>query len=460
MGNVNCPLYENAQNIPQHTALITKSRTWTYAELELQLQAVCNFLENAGVKENQRIAFIAPSSVATILLFFALFRLKAIACPLSIRLPAGIIAEYVRLLKASHVLEPSLLSPDRVQASSHYHSIDLDAPATFLFTSGTTGSPKVACHSFANHYYNALSTLSPLKLDASSRWLLSLPLFHVSGIAILFRCFLAGATVVLSELPLCETLISQNISHLSLVPTQLSRLLKESKESLIKISNTMKCILLGGAPLPIDLLTEARNNQLPVYSTYGMTEMGSMITLSEINAIGHSGKLLPYRELKLEQTEIWVGGTTLFKGYWDPANETIVDISEDGWFFTNDLGQLNTEGQLEVTGRADRQFISGGENIQPEEIEKALCTLPGIRQASVLPISDSEFGYRPIAFIEDETHAHTLESIREGLRDRLPNFKHPVRIFPYPSSTGIKPNLTLLKEHLHRIQESPSKNRE
>ena len=172
-----------------------------------------------------------------------------------------------------------------------------------------------------------------------------------------------------------------------------------------------------------------------------MTEMSSIITLSE-----QSEKILPFREIKIaEDHEIHVRGKTLFQGYWE--GETLIPQNNE-WFPTKDLGRFNKHGNLEIIGRKDRQFISGGENIQPEEIERALCALPGIRHAIVLPISDPEFGERPIAFIDDETNSHTVDSIKEGLRSHLPSFKHPIRLFPYPPENGVKPNLPLLKRHL------------
>lgn len=456
---VNCPIYENSLHRPNQLALVAKERTWTYQELDVEVQTLCHFLEHASVKENQRVAFVAHPSVATILLFFALFRLHAIACPLSYRLPPDLLTDYIKLLKASHVLEPSLLPPDRVKARSSHTKIHLNDLATFLFTSGSGGTPKIACHRFANHYYNAVGSNPFLNLKDTSRWLLSLPLFHVSGIGILFRCFLQGAMIVLSELPLTESILQHNISHLSLVPTQLMRLLKESPETLEKMRHSLQCILLGGAPISPSLLAEATRSHLPVYATYGMTEMSSMIALAA-NSQELAGKVLPHRQLKIEEGQIWVGGETLFQGYWDSTRETILKADKQGWFPTKDLGKLTPEENVQVTGRLDRQFISGGENIQPEEIEKALCTIPGIRQATVLPLPDAEFGERPVAFIDDETTQHTLESIREGLKNNLPTFKHPVHVFPYPKETGLKPNLDMLKLHLYQLLKSLSKRRE
>lgn len=454
--HVLCPIFENAKKTPHHSALITDERVWTYLELDNAINSLCNFLKESGIKKDERIAFIAKSQPSTILLLFALFRLSAIACPLSYRIPQEQLRSHFSNLSASHIIDPETLPLSPVHRASRFDSIQLNAPATFLLTSGSSGSPKAACLSFANHYYNALGAIPSLKVDPSSHWLLSLPLFHVSGISILIRCFQMGATAILSELPIHESIVKFQISHLSQVPTQLYRLLKEPH---LTFSRHLKCLLLGGAPLSPDLIKKALNNNIPVFTTYGMTEMSSMITLSQGN-IHSAGKPLPFRELKVEKDgEIWVRGKTLFEGYWDSVTKSIVKHSSD-WFPTKDLGRFTEDGDLEILGRKDRQFISGGENIQPEEIEKALCAVSGILQASVLPVSDPEFGKRPIAFIHDETGDHTLESIREALHSAIPSFKHPIAILPYPENTGLKPSLSTLMLHLSQTPEWASRSQE
>lgn len=272
------------------------------------------------------------------------------------------------------------------------------------------------------------------------------------------RCFFSGSTIVLSDLPLVDSISSFGVTHLSMVPTQLIRLLKEPSAAVGKVKTSLKCLLLGGAPIATDLLEQANSASLPIYTTYGMTEMGSMITLSESYVKKSSGKLLPYREMKIQDEQILVRGKTLFQGYWDTESEKVIKNESNGWFATKDLGQMSSDGELMVTGRIDRQFISGGENIQPEEIEQALLQIPGIRQASVLPLEDGEFGARPVAFIDDETRGHTLQSIKDALSPLLPSFKHPVHIFRMPIEAGIKPSLAVLKRQLES-QKSLLKNR-
>jgi O-succinylbenzoic acid--CoA ligase len=448
MERVLCPIYKNACAAPQQDALITEERKWSYLELHNALDSLCNFLKESGVKERQRIAFVARNHPSTLLLLFSLFRLRAIACPLSFRLPEQQLHQHIQLLKAPLLLDPLSLPMNIGKKDPQHTYIDLNSSATFIFTSGSSGIPKIACHSFANHYYNALGALIPLQLNSSCRWLLLLPLFHVSGIAILFRCFQRGAAVVISELPLIEAIAKHCISHLSLVPTQLYRLLASPHAA-----TTLKCILLGGAPISHNLLQQG--SHLPLFTTFGMTEMSSMITLSKANPEGDAGKPLPFREMKIaEDGEIWVRGKTLFEGYWDEKKESIAKIKSQEWFPTKDIGKLTPQANLEVIGRKDRLFISGGENIQPEAIEQALCSIPGIQRASVLPIEDLEFGKRPVAFIDDKTGAHTLESIRQGLHSLLPSFMHPIQIFPYPKDVELKPSLLTLKRHLESLSKS------
>ena len=443
--HIYCPIFEKANKTPHHPALITDERTWSYFELDGEVNALCCYLKELGIKRGERVAFIAKTHPSTVFLLFALFRLGATACPLSFRIPKEQLSAHFLNLSVSHILEPELLPRGGEWGACRFDSVALEEPATFLLTSGSSGTPKAASHTFANHYYSAVGAVHSLKLDPSSRWLLSLPLFHVSGIGILMRCFYIGASVVISDARVSGAIDKFAISHLSQVPTQLYRLLKEPD---LTFTRHLKCLLLGGAPISPDLITQALNKKIPLFSTYGMTEMSSMITLA--------GKALPHRELKIASDgEIWVRGKTLFEGYWDAAAQTV--LKQTDWFPTKDLGRFTKEGHLEVIGRKDRQFISGGENIQPEEIEKALCAVPGILQASVLAVNDMEFGKRPVAFIQDETGSHTLESIREALQSAIPSFKHPIAVLPYPENTGFKPSLSALKQHLGQIPEWASR---
>jgi O-succinylbenzoic acid--CoA ligase len=405
MGKRLCPLA--AQNDRRATALETDERRWSYSEADFAVHQLALHLKTLGVEKGARVAFVARTEPSTIFLLFALWRLQAIACPLSFREPAERYPFLLDRLGATHFLESLPLASGQASTQA---LLSEEALCTYLFTSGTSGTPKIACHTLGNHIYNALGAAAFLHINASARYLLSLPLFHVGGLAILFRVFLSGGTIVLSQRPLTENLAT--LTHLSLVSTQLYRLLKNKD-----LTASDARILIGGAPLPLTLEEEAKARGLHLIVSYGMTEMSSLILAGNT--------VLPYRELCVKDTEIFVRGKTLFSGYLGTGAPEL----EEGWFGTRDLGEWAQDGSLRILGRKDRLFISGGENIQPEEIERALCTLPGILFARVEPTFDPEFGQRPIATILDTTQKHTLETVRHQLMSLLPGFKLPVRLF-------------------------------
>jgi o-succinylbenzoate---CoA ligase len=439
-------------------ALIGPDRSYTYAELDRLSGAASAAIESLGIKRGGRVALYLPNSAEYIVLLLALFRSGCIACPISTRLPLPAIPDLLRSIAA-----PFLITPDGHRASfpsdiqvisakvllqhplpknrSGNH-LALDRPVTAVFTSGSTGTPKAALHTWGNHYYNALGSNRNILLQPGHRWLMSLPLYHVGGLGILFRCLTAGAVMVLPppDEPLQQTIPRMGITHVSMVATQLMRALKAGGAGSL---STLEAVLLGGSAIPDALVEEAVEQGLPVHTSYGLTEMASQVTTTApgagLDERRTSGRVLPFRELRIsDEGEILVRGKTLFAGY---LNQKGIDrpIDMDGWFHTNDLGILDRDGCLTVRGRRDHMFISGGENIQPEEIERALCGLPGVVEAVVVPVPDETFGYRPVAFIRSDEIV--LEVLAEQLSDALPRFKIPIAFFQLPGlegSPGIK----------------------
>ncbi|MBX3719273.1 MAG: o-succinylbenzoate--CoA ligase [Parachlamydiales bacterium] len=430
-----CPIHQHARETPDKIAIESSDCTLTYRQLDAAISNHCSKLKTLSIQPGTHIAFVAKTSAASVLLLFALFRLKAIACPLSFRTPPEQLPSLVQQCSASHLLNAEDLPIETTSFLCAPPTYALEQLAAMLMTSGSSGKPKAACHTIGAHFANAEGAIASLRCTSESRWLLSLPLFHVGGMAILFRIFLAGGTIVLTDKLLFSALEQQRITHASFVPTQLFRFLQEPQEMIGKIAESATCLLIGGAPLSPSLAQKAFAHRLPLFTAYGMTEMSSMITLAEPHEIDkrlHMGKQLPFRSLRIDENgEILVRGQTLFSGYWDPVQQKPILPTLNGWLPTKDLGSLDDQGQLTLHGRKDRMFISGGENIQPEEVEAALCQIPGILAAHVIPTDDLEFGKRPIAYLLEDVPEHTLESVRAALKGTLPSFKHPVKIFPY-----------------------------
>ncbi len=343
-----CPLKDAARDAPNQIAILSKERSITFSELDAYADSLTPPLL---IHASPTIEFIAS--------FFASFRKNGSIFLINPRLPQ----------------KPFL---SKIPPNS-----------LLLYTSGSTADPKIARLTLDNLIANALGAIQNLDLRPNDLWKLSLPLHHVGGLGIVVRCMLARATIVLSDHP--------NITHLSCVPTHLYRF--------TPIYKNLRCLLLGGAPL------SKTPQNLPIRTTYGLTEMSSIVSID--------GKVLPDRELKIEKTgEIFVKGPMLFQGYLGEKCPI--------WFPTGDLGKFQN-GKLEILGRKDWMFISGGENIQPEEIEKELISFPEVIEAAVIPLDDPEFGKRPIAIVCAKK-PFTLKQMQERLLQKLPKFKIPIAL--------------------------------
>ncbi len=245
----------------------------------------------------------------------------------------------------------------------------LDRPLTVVHTSGSTGAPKAVLHTVGNHVWSARGVVEALGVTERSRWLLDLPLYHVGGLGVVVRCALAGATLAVPPraMPLADRISVLRPTHASLVATQLARLLDAGADL-----SVLDAVLLGGSAVPADLLDRATEAGVPVVVSYGMTEMTATITATapggSRDALATSGRPLRYRRVRISDAgEIEVGGPTL-AGVLGP--DGVQPPPE--WHATGDLGRLDADGRLVVTGRRDLQFVSGGENVHPEPIEAAL----------------------------------------------------------------------------------------
>ncbi|MDJ0652231.1 MAG: AMP-binding protein [Simkaniaceae bacterium] len=425
-----CPFSFYARKTPKDIAIISKEEKWSYLDCETVIEGMVFSLKDCGIKAQDPIAILPNKEFPTPVIFFALFRLGAIACPINTYYPLETLSQSLDELGAPLLLYPDGIKLPKIKQislpfSKIFRKGKLSGPnfleknqrATYLFTSGTTAKPKIACHTLGNHYYSALGSNAYLPIEKGNRYHLSLPLYHIAGLALLFRTFLAGATVALSE-------HVKDITHLSLVSTQLKRLLNE------KTISPYKHILIGGAQIPFSLYQKALNRNINLYPTYGMTEMSSQIATQFDQAFFSLGHPLPYRELQIGKGgEILVKGKVLFKGYLQGDGTFALPLNSEGYFATRDLGSYCAKTGLQVWGRKDRLFISGGENIHPEEIEKLLTNIEGIIRAEVRPIPDKEFGFRPTAYIESEK-SYRDEELKDYLRSFLPKFKIPISFIP------------------------------
>jgi len=383
------------------------------------------FLVQQGIPENSTIALRNMAPKTLIAWFWGIARHRCTAVLLSDRDPDDVISARCAQVGAKYVF--SHLPPPAIPTKRH--PVDEHRIAAILFTSGSTNTPKAVAHSLQTLKSSALASNKNIALADQDRWLLSLSLWHIGGLAIMFRTLYAGAQLIYPNrmYSLGEQIRNHRITHLSVVATQLYRLLQENDIDL----SSLKAILVGGGPIPSRLIDVSHH--LPIHSTYGMTELGSQLCTtppnSKLRIRKTAGRPLKGWEIKIDSNnQIWARGPALFLGYIQ-HQKPILPQDEQGFFATGDTGKIDNNGCLVVLGRCDQMFISGGENIHPEEIEGHLCAHPKVEAALVLAIEDAEYGKRPVAFVKGNV---TQQSLSHLLQQTLPKYKHPDAYFAWP----------------------------
>lgn len=447
-----------AQKNPHQTALVTTHHTYTWQQVLVLVSEYQQQLSHQGLSESDVLTIVGKNQAEVIPAYFAALNLGVI-CAFTMPQPRLRLKQkldslyqagqqsYLWLLDSSGLersdaadLNTKLVTfpclsevkvdsdglPLTMLEDSSFNPQNL---ASIVFTSGSTGNPKAVAHTLQQHLCSAQGLLDVFNFEQADTWLLSLPMYHVSGLAIVHRWLAAGGCIKIGTGQL-ETDIEE-CSHASLVATQLHRLLK-SKQAL-----TLTHVLLGGSHIPEALGLEAQQMGIETWLGYGMTEAASTVTAKPVDSSNTAGFVLNHRQLKIEEQRIFIGGDTLASGYYHQGKLTPL-VDKNGWFDSKDLGEWVGE-QVSIIGRADNQFISGGENIHCEEIERALNQLFEVNQAFIVPIEDDEFGFRPVAIV-DCADLPTKEWFAEQLNGRLERFKFPVEYYRMPKQEqlGIK----------------------
>jgi O-succinylbenzoic acid--CoA ligase len=427
---------EFGESASRLAAIATPHGVLSFGQLESAAGRGEQHLRECGIGAGDAVGVALGPGVEALVLIRALMRLGACACLIDPRWPENEIGRCLSTAGCRCVIDRFAL--DAEGAHPEPAEIDPNARATVVFTSGSTGAPRPAAHSVDNHVQSALAGNANIPLQPGDRWLLSLPIHHVAGIAIVFRCAAAGAAVAVPDpdMPLARAIEVLGPTHLSLVPTQLRRLLDE--DGAASALARVKAVLMGGAPMPGDLVARAFGLGIPIHTSYGLTETSSQITATRpgdnLDALMTSGAPLTPGTVSISgEGEILVRGGSLFLGYLE-GGELRRPLTAGGWFATGDLGVFDAKGRLIVTGRRDNMFVSGGENVQPEEVERRLCELPGVEQAIVVPVADDEYGEVGAAYIEmAEGVPLDAASLAAQLREHLPAYKIPKRFHPWPA---------------------------
>jgi len=335
--------------------------------------------------------------------------------------------------------------------------IEDDDLTILMFTSGTTGRPKAVPLRHDSFVSYALNDAEPASPETEERCLLAVPFYHVMGLQSLLISVYAGRTIILMRQfdtkEWFEIAQRWRIERTILVPTMLKRIIDDPDFGKYDLSS-LKVITYGAAPMPFEVIKKAIELMPNVwfFNGYGQTETAATLTVLgpldhkiegteeekekkwkrlrqsigrpmpdvKIRIVDEQGRLLPPNVVG----EIQAKGPRIMKEYYKDEERTAKTFTDDGWLRTGDMGYIDEDGYVYLTGRVDDLIIRGGENISPEEVEEVINSHPKVEESAVIGVPDPEFGQQPIAFCVLKENA-TAEEIIEYCRERLSPFKRP-----------------------------------
>lgn len=413
-------------------ALAQAGRVLTYAELSALADERARRLAAQGVASGQVV--MAPDLPAWDLAIMrhGLARLGAALFPFRADLPEAELAALARLVAAEWRWRPEseciLKTGQPPQPGASAEPSDV---RVLIKTSGSSGGLKAVMLTGANLLASARASNQVLGLTAGDLWLACLRLSHIGGLAIGYRCALSGAGMLIHDgfdaVAVARDLAERPVTHLSLVPPMLARLLELGAEP----PASLRVLLVGGQAVSAGLARRALEAGWPLHLTYGMTETGSQIAVRPACGPGQvdttlSGVPLPGVELDVGRcdaaTRLRVRGPMVMAGYAGSDRRPGRGLEPGGWLETSDLGCLTAEGQLRVLGRADDVLVIGGVNVSRAAVERRVCDAPGVRDCVVVGIPEPIWGFRlAVAYRGDVDEA----GLEQWCRSQLPSTERP-----------------------------------
>ena len=346
-------------------------------------------------------------------------------------------------------------------------SVGDEDPHIFMYTSGTTGTPKGAILSHRKTFFNALNADIFYNLTSKDIMIVSRPMFHSGGLLVEAAPVLyKGGTLILKKRfrshEILETIQKYRVTLLEMAATVYQFMLQECDLTQYDLSS-IRCYFTGGERVPKAMLKEYYRKGITISQIFGQTEASTITFLSPDDAIlkiGSVGLPVFHGEVRIvdktgkdaspgEVGEIIIKGPTLMSGYWNRPDLTAETI-RDGWLYTGDLARMDEEGYIYIVDREKDMYVSGGENVYPAEIEKVLHTHPKIFDAGIVGVPDEKWGEVGKAFIvlkPGETMGNG--EVFEFLKGKVAKYKIPKYveyIEELPKTASGKIQKFLLKE--------------
>lgn len=469
MSRLYTALAENAKRFPAHEAIIEGETRWTYADLLHHIDAIAAGFKALNIAPGERVGLMLFNQKEFLAAYFALRKIGAVVVPINIQMLPQDIGYVIQNSGVRHILTVDALYP-------HLKPLPLNvivigqadgAPCTFdafldagkavgdvapvdtaetdlaflLYTSGTTGHPKGVMLTEKNVWANLDGFEQVVEFGFEDRMILALPLFHAYGLIVALAGLMFGASLTLipkfQPKSILEAMIHEKATILPLVPTLYTVILEliARHGAPMDLPHLRFCIS-GGAALPAQLLHKIESTLHTVLlEGYGLTETSPVIAVNDpkVGSIpGSVGKPLPNVQVRIvaedgrdlpggEVGEIWVKGDNVMMGYYNLPEATREVLTEDGWLKTGDLGHLDAEGRLYISGgRKKDLIIKAGENISPVPIEEVLYRHPAVREAAVVGVHDERLGEEIAACVSlKEGQSTTPQEILRFCREQL-----------------------------------------
>ena len=474
---------------PNHIALQEhgSEAVISYKDLNEKADALSSYFNNGlRLQKGDRIACIAMYSISYVVLFVACQKTGIILVPLNYRLASKELGEIIHdadpkfifaqdqfssLIPQSHHYQLLELDFHSIPLNTTYDrtSIDEDDPIMILYTSGTSGSPKGVLYSHKMLFWNSINTEISLHINSNSKTIIVMPSFHTGGWNVLLTPLLhhGGFTYLMQKFDAEEVMqkIEETQCNVFMgVPTMLAMMAQES--SFEKWNpKYLDYIIVGGEAMPLALIEKYAKKNIAIRQGYGMTEVGPNLTSlhqdDAIRKMGSIGRPNFYVDIKIikengdsalvdENGELWLKGPMVTKAYFRNDEASLNAFSEDGhWFKTGDIVRQDSEQYLFIIDRLKNMFISGGENVYPAEVERALRKMKAIKECAVIGIPDEKWGEVGKAFIViNEGHDVCDQDITSHCSIYLAKYKIPKQIIfinKLPKTDSGKINHKILK---------------
>lgn len=445
----------------------------TYSELYQQALSGATFLKKKyNIQKGDRVIHFSTNETSSFVLFFALARLGATLVPINYRLtprelsyvitnaePAlivyedafkGLLTEIKNEIQVPEknwlpiVGENSFASlitkekPDHLEFQS-----EQDSTALIIYTSGTTGFPKGAMISHQTLFWNSVNTTLRLNICETDAAVIFLPLFHTGGWNVLSTPFFhRGAHVILTKKFDADQVLQLSEKHnttlLFGVPTTMGMMARSEKFQSCSFKS-VRYAIVGGEPMPLELIKTWQSKNVPIRQGYGLTEFGpNVFSLNESDTVRKMGSIgFPnfYIDVKVvdengktlghdQVGELWLKGPMAMTGYWKNPKAT-EETFEDGWLKTGDLVYFDQENYFYVVGRKKDMYKSGGENVYPAELEQIIQQVPWVKEVAVIGVKDAQWGEVGHAFVAVKNGYFNEQELRDHCLKNLAKFKNP-----------------------------------